>query len=180
MNNLVLLLMVSFLIPNNVFADLGSENLQDDNLSKTSKIQPILLRWQSSENPVDFAKNNGFLYKDDMVQVYIYLTGTEFLSLISSEFNVVSSDQKIAVAYITPEQLEEFEKMDFIEKVTLPDIAKTPPIPQLETKDENQDNPPKDNQGFFEIIIPIITVSIISIIAIVLLKKKRLKSTLLK
>lgn len=173
MKYLALLVLLAFLFPNNVFADQDSlENLLENTREGTgSKISPILLKWQSSENKDQFAKTNGLLYKDGTIQVYVYLTNEEFLSQIKSEINVVASDANIVVAYVSPQQLDTFENLDYVERVTPPELARTPPIPQIVTKEKIE--PEEKNDA----AIPILVIAIIlsSITFSVYLHKKRSK-----
>lgn len=168
-----MLVLLSILFSNNGFADQSpQDNLLTNNRDgANSKINSILLKWQSSENHDDFAKVNGLIYKEGTIQVYIHLTSKEFLSQIPSEINVVASDRNIAVAYVTPKQLDTFENMDYVERVTPPDLARTPPMPQMVTNEKIEHEDQKNT------VIPILIISIISISIIfsVYLYKKRTK-----
>ena len=168
MRFLILLLLVSLVFSNHSFADIdSSENTQRGQTN--SKISQILLKWQTSDNPDEFAKANGLLYKDGTIQVYIHVSSEEFLLQIPSEINVVASDQKIAVAYVTPQQLEIFENLDFIERVTLPDLAITPPIPQIVTPEKTQE---EEQDDLALIVIAMVLVVIVVIITIFLPRKR--------
>ena len=167
MKFLVLLLIGSLFFSNYSFADpdLAEYSAREQ---ANSKISPILLKWQASENPDEFAKANGLLYQDGMIQVYVYLTDEEFLSQIPPEINVVASDQKIAVAYVTSQQLDSFENLNFVDRVTLPDLARTPPIPQIMTSEKTQE----EKTDFTPMVIITILIVIITIIVIFLQRKK--------
>jgi len=172
MRFLILLLLVSLFFSNHSFADIDSEeNTQRGQTN--SKISQILLKWQTSDNPEEFAKANGLLYKDGTIQVYIHVSSEEFLSQISPEINVIASDQKIAAAYVTSEQLDMLENLEYVERVTLPDLAKTPPIPQIVNSDKPQN---KEQDDYTQIGIILAVIVAIAIIAIVL-QRKRTKST---
>ena len=120
-----------------------STPIEEFRSSSSSKIHSILIKWQTSENPNEFAKENKLLYTENKIGVYIYLESTESLSKIPPEITVTSFDKKIVVAFVSSEQLDKLEKLDFIERVTPPDLARTSSIPQAEipqsqTLEENQ------------------------------------------
>ncbi len=120
-----------------------STPIEEFRTSSSSKIHSILIKWQTSENPNEFAKENNFFYTENKIGVYIYLKSTESLSKIPPEITITAFDEKILVAFVSSEQLDELDDLDFVERVTLPDLARTPPIPQVEipesqTKEENQ------------------------------------------
>ncbi len=97
-----------------------------------SKIHSILIQWQTSENPNEFAKENNLSYTENKIGVYIYLESVESRSKIPHEITVTAFDEKILVAFVSSEQLDKLEELDFIERVTPPDLARIPPIPQVE------------------------------------------------
>ena len=167
MKFLILLLLCTIFLPNFSIAELDSSEYYSREQTN-SKISNILLKWQSSENPDEFAKINGLLYKDGTVQIYIHLTDEEFLWEIPPEINVVASDQKIAVTYVTPQQLDIFENLDFVERVSLPDLAITPPIPQIAIPEKIQE----EKIDFTLMIIISILVVIITIFVINLQRKR--------
>ena len=100
--------------------------------SSSSKIHSILIKWQTSENPNEFAKENNFFYTENKIQVYIYLESTESRSQIPPEITVTAFNEKILVAFVNSEQLDELEELDFVKRITPPDLARTSPIPQVE------------------------------------------------
>jgi len=173
MKYLILLFLLALFFQNNVFADQdSSDNLLENSRDGTdSKIDPILLKWQSSYDKDEFAKTNGLLYREGTIQVYVYLTNEEFLSQIKSEINVVASDANIAVAYVSPEQLDSFENLDYVERVTPPDLARTPPIPQIVPKETIEPEEKND----VVILILVIAIILSSITFSVYLHKKRTK-----
>jgi len=173
MKYLILLVFFSLLLANNGFADLNSNNqIEEARLISNSKIHPILLKWQTSENPVEFAKINGLEYRDEKIQVYIYLIDENFLPKLSSDIDVIASDQKIAVAYVSPSQLDEFENLDYVERVTIPDLAINPPLPQTATTNEV----PKKEQNNFTLFSFLVIVIIICTIMMIFLKIKKSKN----
>ncbi len=59
------------------------------------------------------------------------------------EITISAFDEKIIAAYVSSEQLDKLEELDFIERVTPPDLVRTPPIPQVkilesQTTEENE------------------------------------------
>jgi len=126
-----------------------AENAEESNLknfstpieefrsSSNSKTHSILIQWQLSENPNEFAKENNLSYTENKIRVYIYLENAKSRSKIPSEITIIASDKKILVAFVSSEQLDKLEELDFIQRVTPPDLARTPPIPQVEIP-ENQ------------------------------------------
>ena len=114
-------------------------------LSSNSKIHSILIQWQLSENPNEFAKENNLSYTENKIGVYIYLESVESRSKIPNEITIAASDEKILVAFVSSEQLDKLEELDFIQRITPPDLARTHPIPQVEipqsqTLEENRND----------------------------------------
>jgi len=120
-----------------------SSTFEEFRSSSSSKIDSILIKWQTSENPNEFAKENNLSYKENKIGVYIYLESVESRSKIPNDITITAFDEKILVAFVSSKQLDKLEVLDFIERVTPPDLARTPPIPQVkipesQTKEENQ------------------------------------------
>jgi hypothetical protein len=119
-----------------------SAPIEEFRSSSSSKIHSILIQWQISENPNEFAKENNLLYTTNKIGVYIYLESAESRTKIPHEITVTGFDEKILVAFVSSEQLDKLEELDFIERITPPDLARTPLIPQVEnpetqTREEN-------------------------------------------
>ena len=126
-----------------------AENAEESNLknfstpieefrsSSNSKIHSILIQWQLSEDPNEFAKENNLSYTENKIGVYIYLESVESRSKIPNEIIIAASDEKILVAFVSSEQLDELNDLNFVERITPPDLVRTPPIPQVEIP-ENQ------------------------------------------
>ena len=62
---------------------------------------------------------------------------------LTDDITITAFDEKILVAFVSSKQLDKLEELDFIERVTPPDLARTPPIPQVkipesQTTGENQ------------------------------------------
>jgi hypothetical protein len=149
MKFLVLALLLLLITQNlSVYAQ-NSDNLKNsskyaESKYSDSKIHPILKNWQKSENPDKFAQQNNLLHENDTVGVYIYLSSKEFQTSIAPEIKIMSSYDKTIFVLVTSEQLEEFSKLNFVEKITPPDLARTPPIPkpvsQTPIQEENQND----------------------------------------
>jgi len=113
--------------------------------SSSSKIHSILIQWQLSENPNEFAKENNLSYTENKIQVYIYLESAESRSKIPHEITVTAFDEKILVSFVSSGQLDELDNLNFVKRITPPDLARTPPIPQIEipesqTLEENRND----------------------------------------
>ncbi len=126
----------------------------------SSKIHPLLVQWQVSENPNEFAKENNLSYTENKIGVYIYLDNPDSLSKIPSEIEVTANDEKIVVAFVSSKQLDKLDELDFVERITPPDFARTPPIPQVELPESQT---PKENQYDYFLWIIIGGIVIISI-----------------
>jgi len=120
------------ILAENIDSENSSASIKELKSTSESKIHPILIQWQTSENPNEFAKENNLSYKDNKIKVYIYLESAELRSKIPPEITIAAFDQKIAVAFVSSEQLDKLDDLDFVERITLPDLARTPPIPQIE------------------------------------------------
>jgi hypothetical protein len=136
----------------------------------TSKLHPILVQWQASENPDEFAKENGLSYKDNKIKVYIYLESAELRSKIPPEIKVAASDDKIVVAFVSSEQLDKLDDLGFVERVTPPILMRTPPIPQIEIP-ETQISEKNQYDYLLWIVFGAIFITTIGI----LMKRKKLK-----
>lgn len=112
----------------------GLNDTQDITNEKrsSSKIHPTILQWQSSQNPDEFAKENNLILRDGKIGVYIYLNDSKAISKISDTVNVISSDGKIAVAFVDSENIALLENSQFVTHITPPVLARNPPIPQVE------------------------------------------------
>jgi len=109
-----------------------SAPIEEFRSSSSSKIHSILIQWQFSENPNEFAKENNLSFTENKIGVYIHLKNTDSRSKIPHEITVTAFDEKILAAFVSSEQLDNLEKLDFIQRITPPDLARTPPIPQVE------------------------------------------------
>ena len=111
----------------------NSSSIENFRSPTNSKIHPTLIQWKISEDPNEFAKQNNLSYSNNKIGVYIYLESAESRIKIPQNITITGSDQKIIVSFVSIEQLDMLEKLDFVERVTLPDFAQNPPIPQVET-----------------------------------------------
>jgi hypothetical protein len=109
-----------------------SQKSKEDIMEKSfiSKIHPIVTNWQKSEDPDKFAQQNNLFHENGTIGVYIHLTNKEFQASIASETKIMSSYGKTIYALVTSEQLDDLSKLDYVEKITPPDLARTPPIPK--------------------------------------------------
>lgn len=130
----------------------------------SSKIHPTILQWQSSPNPDEFAIENNLIVRDEKINVYIHLTDSQVISNVSDIVDVISSDGNIAVAFVDSEMISLLENSQFVKQISIPDIARTPPIPQVE--------PLENIQNSSEDYTLIGIASIIAIILIIILYKK--------
>ncbi len=135
-----------------------------------SKIHPLLIQWQLSLTPNEFAKENNLSYNENKIGVYIYLDNFDSLSKIPSEIEVTASDEKIIVAFVSSEQLDTLEELDFVERVTPPDFARTPPIPQVEIPETQttEENP-------YDYLVWVVVGGIVIIAAGIFKKRKKPK-----
>ena len=135
MNFQILALFLVFLVTQNsgtIYAQNMESDLENTSTplekfrsTSNSKIHPILIQWQLSDNPNEFAKENKLSYTENKIGVYIYLDNAESRSKIPSEITVTAFDEKMAVAFVSSGQLDKLEELDFIERVTPPDLART-------------------------------------------------------
>jgi len=126
--------------------------------SEATKVDPIILEWQSSSNPEAFARTNNLSFSDDKIAVYIYLDNADSISNISSEIDVISSDDNIVVAFVSSQQIEQLTQMVFVERIAPPILAvfrQDSTIPLIESpaekeKPETQDS--KSTESDLEVI----------------------------
>ena len=71
----------------------------------SSKVHSIILQWQSSQNPDEFAKENNLTARDGKISVYIYINDSQDISNVSDIVNVISSDGNIAAAFVDSEEI---------------------------------------------------------------------------
>jgi hypothetical protein len=143
----------------------NSSLLENIRSPSNSKIHSILIQWQLSDNPNEFAKQNNLSFTEDKIAVYIHLKSVEFRSSIPKGIQITAFDEKIVAAFVSSGQLDKLEKLDFVEGVTPPDFARTPPIPKVEIP---QSQTLEENQ--YDYLIWIVIVGIV-ITAIGILKK---------
>lgn len=121
--------------------------------TESSKIHQILTEWQNSANPDEFAVQQNLAHKENKIAVYIYLKDTKFESELDSKIEVISSSKNILRAFVTSDELYELEKLDFVNKITPPVLAQTPPIPKVEVP---EDQPQEENNSNLWILVPIV------------------------
>ncbi len=126
--------------------------------SEATKVDHLILEWQSSSNPEAFARTNNLSFSDDKIAVYIYLDNADSISNIPSEIDVISSDDNIVVAFVSSQQIEQLAQMVFVERITPPILAvfrQDSTIPLIESpaekeKPETQDS--KSTESNLEVI----------------------------
>jgi len=141
--------------------------------AELGKIHPTIIEWVTSSDPSSFAEKNDFIVSDNKIAVYIYLDEPESISKIPIEVNVEASDDNIAVAFVSSEQINQISQLDFVEQISLPIKARPPPIPKLVQETEIED------ANLIEISIGITIVMAIAIGgAVVYSKKKKMRKHL--
>ena len=130
------------------------------------KINSIILEWMNSSSPASFAEDNNLIFSDNKIQVYVYLDNAESISNIPQDIDVVDSDDNIAVALVSSEQINQLAQLDFVEQIAPPIRATIPPIP-ISTEDSEI-----DNSALIGIVIGI-GIAIAIIAGIVYSKKRR-------
>ena len=98
-----------------------------------SNLHPILIQWKLSDNRTEFAKQNNLSYDGEKIAVYIHLTSVESRLEIPKNIEITAFDQNIISAFVSADQLEQLEELNFVERITIPDFTRTPPIPKLKT-----------------------------------------------
>ena len=160
---------ISSIYAENVETDLeNSTPLDTTRPSHFSKIHPTLINWQTSENPDEFAKTNNLSYKENKIAVYIHLENVESRSKIPPEINVTAFDEKIAIAFVSTEQLDQLANLDFVKRITPPDRVRIPPLPQIE-----QPTTQTPEEGRYDYFVWIVIGGIVIFTTIVIFKKRR-------
>jgi len=109
--------------------------------SEATKVDPLILEWQSSSNPEAFARINNLSFSDDKIAAYIYLDNADSISNIPSEIDVISSDDNIVVAFVSSQQIEQLAQMVFVERIAPPILAvfrQDSTIPLIESPAEKE------------------------------------------
>ena len=130
------------------------------------KINSVILEWMSSSSPESFAEDNNLIFSDNKIQVYVYLDSAESISNIPQDIDVVDSDDNIAVAFVSSEQINQLAQLEFVIQIAHPIRATIPPIP-ISTEDSEI-----DNSALIGIVIGI-GIAIAIIAGIVYSKKRR-------
>lgn len=178
MNFQVLAIFLSILFFMQNLGDIQAENtesslenfsvpIEEFRSSSSSKIHSILIKWQTSENPNEFAKENNLLYSENKIGVYIYLESAESLSKIPPEITITAFDEKTVAAFVSSKQLDELDDLNFVKRITPPDLARTLPLPKVEIPESQAT---KENQyDYLEWIV----IAGIVIITIGIFKKRK-------
>ena len=155
----LILLVASFYFVEDGFAQVREESSGD------SKIHPTIADWQSSSDPESFAASRSLSASEDKIAVYIHLDSEESISSLPQDIDVVSSDENIAVAFVSSSQIDQLAQLDFVERIAPPPIGRNPPIPSL-----------SDDSGEIETISAIIIGVAIAIgIGIFSVKRRRVQ-----
>ena len=88
--------------------------------SQSLKIDSLLFEWQSSSTPEVFARNNDISVSDNKIQVYIYLDSADSIVNIPQDIDVIDSNENIAVAFVSSEQINQLAQLDFVVKISPP------------------------------------------------------------
>jgi len=98
--------------------------LTKEDTSHSPKVHPLIAKWQSASNQEEFANANALAYSDGKISVYIHLDNANSISQISEKIDVRASDENIAVAFVSSNQIDQLIEMDFVERIKLPDMAR--------------------------------------------------------
>jgi hypothetical protein len=137
-------------------------------VTEIPKIHSILTEWQNSPYPEELAAKLNLPHKENKIAVYIYLEDHKLESELPSNIEVISSSKNFIRAFVTSDELYELEKLDFVNKITPPVLAQTPPIPKVETP---EDKPQEEDNSNLWILVPIV----LGIVTIFALKIKKTK-----
>ena len=108
--------------------------------SALEKIHKQIIEWKSSSNPEVYARNNNLIFSDNKIQVYIYLDSTKSIVNIPQDIDVIGSDENIAVAFVSSEQINQLAQLDFVEQISPPILATISPIPISQEDNENENS----------------------------------------
>jgi hypothetical protein len=136
---------------------------------ENEKTHYLIAQWQTAEDPIRFAQENRLVFHDDKIAVYIYLENSDLISEVPSNIEIKRSDRNKITAFVTSEQIFQLETLDFVQKITPPELAQTPPIPKMkELKPQiDQKTPPN-----FQLWILFLILSII-VSFVIIMKTKR-------
>lgn len=104
----------------------------------TSKIDPLIVQWQLASDPEQFAKANGLSYSEGKISVYVYLDNQSSIPKLSAAVNVSATDGNIAVVKATSDEITNLDKLDFVQRISVPDIAR--PLQNVTRVQQEQDN----------------------------------------
>jgi hypothetical protein len=153
---LLLIQNVSGIYAENIEYDLQNSSISVEKIrsNSNSKIHSLLIQWQLSENPNEFARKNNLSTNDNKIRVYIYLQNNESLSQFPKEIDIITSYDNVVDAFVSSNQLFELDQLDNVIKITPPILARTPPIPQLQVEN-NTDSEDNKNDLYWIVIITI-------------------------
>jgi hypothetical protein len=131
------------------------------------KIHSLISKWQTSDNPAEFAQKYNLPYDNGKILVYVYLENPETISKIPSTIEIQSFYDETVLAFVTSEDLYQLERLDFIQKITPPDQAQNLPISE---GDMSKEEAPIQNQYDIPLLGLIVVIGVI--VTIFVLKKK--------
>lgn len=150
--------------------DMGFSQMREDISNSNPKINPIISEWQSSEDPETFASENNLSFFEGKLSVYVHLNQADSISRFPKNIDIQASDNRIVVAFVTSNQIDDLATLDFVIKITPPDYVKTLPSPKIQP--EESVIPIQDENIYLNLIWIIILGSII-VIVIILKKQKK-------
>jgi len=152
-----------------VFSDIESTEVEtrlDNNLTKNSspsKVHPLIVEWQKSSNPKEFAEKNNLSYSDGMIVVYLYVDSEKSIGKLPSDIEIISSYEDILVAKVSSNQINELDQIDVVKRIAPPIYPR-----MLSTSNE-----PGINDQYL-VIVGIVIAAILVIIFIIFLRSKNI------
>lgn len=168
-----LLFLITFLLITTSLYSLndGFSQIRDPIIS-SQKVHPIISGWQSSSDPETFANVNNLSFYANKISVYIHLDKPDSISKIPKDIDIQAFDDRIVVAFVNSNQIDDLAKKDFVIQITPPDSARTLPLSKIQIEEKDSIiQAPKDNE--YANLMWILLLGCIS--AIVILYKKRQK-----
>lgn len=105
---------------------------------------------------------------DGRVKIYIYLDSPEMKEKLPPEITITGFDGKIVGALVSSDNLDTLDKLEFVQKVTVPVLAQTPPIPKIENQEADVSTESK-----FDFIYWVFILGTVVFLAITLIKKSK-------
>jgi len=89
----------------------------------SEKISRHLLEILMSTDPTSAAKRMGTFYQENRLPVYIYLDSEDSISRLPSNIAITGSDEKIAVAKLTLNEMIQLARLSSVMKIGMPHLA---------------------------------------------------------